>query len=377
MRRYLYKALQSHLGQKIILLSGPRQVGKTYFSKHLDIPFAYYNFDSKGDRAVFKNQSWDEEKKLLIFDELHKMKKWKLWLKGLYDEGRFSKQAVLVTGSARLETMKKVGDSLAGRQLAFRLHPLDLKELAEHGSAEQNYKKLIERGGFPEPFLAKDPNFHRLWRRNHLDIILRQDLFTLELTRDIQTLELLVDLLAQRVGSPISVKALSEDLQVSDKTVTRWLSVLEDLYIIFKISPYSKNIPRGLLKASKYYFFDLGRIEGDESAKLENLVALSLRKELDFLEDTKGLRTQLHYLRTKDHKEIDFYVSIEKSDPLLIEVKLSDPTPSPSFALFNKWIPKARKLQWVLNLKRNFNSKDGVRVESVVEALAALDLRPN
>ena len=372
MERYLEKALKKRLGRKILLLAGPRQVGKTVLAKSLNESHAYYNYDIKRDFAVFLEQKFDMQAPLLIFDEIHKMKKWKLWLKGIYDEGRTSKQAIIVTGSARLETMQKVGDSLAGRYFSFRLHPLDLKELAKTDSRENNYKKLLERGGFPEPFLSADPDFHRLWRRTHTDIILRQDLMSLDVVKDIDSLEILVEMLASRVGSTISVKSLSEDLHVSDKTVNRWLRLLEDLYIVFRVTPFSKNIPRSLRKASKFYFFDLGRINGNESVKLENLVALSIKKELDFLEDTKGFKTKLHFLRTKDLKEIDFFVQIEKNNPFLIEVKLSDGAVSDNFKFFSKIFPNAHNIQWVKNIERPYTTKNNIRVEAALPALERL-----
>lgn len=352
---------------------GPRQVGKTTIAKQLNESHAYYNYDVRKDLAVFQKQEWDRSKQLVIFDELHKMKKWKLWLKGLYDEGLHKEQRILVTGSARLDIAKKMGDSLAGRFFSFRLNPLDLKELRGTGSPDENYRRLITVSGFPEPFLENNEQFYHIWRKTHSDLILRQDLLFFEQVRDLDGVELLVELLAQRVGSTVSIHSLKEDLDRDDKTIKRWLQILENLYIVFRVPPKSKNVARGIKKASKYYFYDTARIDGDESAKLENLVALSLKKELEFLEDSQGLKSSLCFTRTKDGKEIDFLIERRGKKAMMIEVKFSDGDASKNFDLFSKFFPAAERIQLVRNLDREFSTKTGVRVLSAVDFLEQLD----
>lgn len=372
--RYLSSVVRESLGPKITLISGPRQVGKTTMAKSLLNEYAYYNYDDRKNIKVFIDQSWDQNTPLVIFDELHKKKKWKLWLKGLYDSDQFKIQSAIVTGSARLSHIKKVGDSLAGRFYEYRLHPFDLKELKGRAPATENYKKLMERGGFPEPLLLLSLDQSRKWRRSHTDTILRQDLLSLEVVKDLDSLEVLMELLATRVGSTVSYNALSEDLKVSDMTIKRWLRILEDLYVVFRVSASSQNITRGLHKAGKYYFYDLGRVQADEGAKFENLVALSLRKELDFIEDTKGLRTKLNFLRNKEKKEIDFFVEIQGQNPYMFEAKLSDDSISENFKIFGEQLPRAEKIQLVANLSRRFDTKAGVKVENGIHYLEKLSL---
>src|SRR3989338_1134774 len=205
-----------------------------------------------------------------------------------------------------------MGDSLAGRYFQFRLHPLDLKEAMQFYAhdTEKLFEQLWQCGGFPEPFLKNNITYYKRWRRSHLDIILLQDLIDLYTGRDIQVIESLVLLLKNRVGATVSYANLARDLERDPNTIKRWLQLLENLYVIFRVTPYHQNIARSLLKEPKYYFYDIAQVEGNEGARLENLVALSLLKELHFMEDTLGATTQLNYLRTKDGKEIDFIVSI-------------------------------------------------------------------
>lgn len=386
MQRYIYEALQELLRKKMVLLMGPRQVGKTTLARSLSSNFAYYNYDVKKDLKVFRDLEWDRSKTLVIFDELHKMKRWKLWLKGIYDQGSMEEQEFLVTGSARLDVAKKMGDSLAGRFFSMRLNPLDLKELSMDRShsyfasstyspdLETDYKKLLNFSGFPEPFFEGSEKFYNLWSRTHSDLILRQDMVTLEAVRDLDGLETLVQLLAERVGSTVSFNSLAEDLQRDDKTVKNWLRLLEQMYIVFRISPYSKNVTRALKKAGKYYFYDCAKVEGPESQKLENLVALSLKKEIEFREDCEGIRGQLYFIQTKEKHEIDFLVLQKKRPAYLFEVKLSDERPSKNFSYFSDLFPECRKIQLVRNLSREFTSKEQVEIKSALHALAKIAL---
>src|SRR3990167_2415061 len=349
MKRYLDSHIKNALTEKIVLLTGPRQSGKTTLAKQLYNNFDYFNYDAVEDRIALKEKSWDRQKPLVIFDELHKMKEWKRWLKGTYDKEGITPE-ILVTGSAKLDTYKKVGDSLAGRYFQYRLYPLTLKEAVQYhfaNDAQDAFTRLWHCGGFPEPFLHGSETYYKRWRRSHLDIILRQDLIDLQTVRDIQSIETLVHLLKTRVGGGVSYSNLARDLERDVNTIKRWLQLLENLYIIFRVSPYHKNIARSLLKEPKYYFFDIGQVEGSEGAKLENLAALSLLKELHFIEDTTGESTQLHYVRTKDGKEIDFLICIDNMPTHLIEIKQADENPSVGFRHFMPLFPGVKAIQLV------------------------------
>ena len=372
MERYLITALSEELGRKILLLTGPRQCGKTTLSRMLQPDYQYINYDLAEHRLLLMEKSWDRQKKLVIFDELHKMDKWKAWLKGIYDvEGM--PPALLVTGSAKLEAFRKTGDSLAGRHFQFRLHPVDFKEaLAVSGlSKDEIFARLMTVGGFPEPFLKGAQSYYNRWKRSHIDLILKEELLTLTAVRDIQSIETLIELLRARVGSPVSANSLARNLQKSPNTIRHWLQLLEDLYVIFKLAPYHKNIARALLKEPKYYFYDNGMVQGDEGVKLENLVACALLKEIQRAQDVDGEDVDLLFIRSKDGHEIDFLVTREKQPHQLIEVKWKDDKLSPNFKKFLATEPLSR-IQVVGELTQSKSFPDGERIEPAKNFLAEI-----
>lgn len=375
MKRNLHKYILEDLQNKIVLISGPRQTGKTTVSKQLYInDYDYFNYDSSEDRLEIQKKSWDRSKKLIIFDELHKMKQWKRWLKGIFDTEGIPPQ-ILVTGSAKLDIHKKVGDSLAGRYFQFRLHPLDLKEALQFlvMNPEDGFNTLWHCSGFPEPFLKGSQTYYRRWRRSHIDIILRQDLIDLSSVRDIEAVQTLVLLLSQRAGSTVSYTNLARDLDRDPNTIKRWLQLLENLYIIHRVSPYSRQVARSLKKEPKFYFYDHALVN-DEGARLENIVANALKKELDFLEDTQGIKGSLHYLRTKDGRELDFLIHLDGIPTHLIEVKMSNDDPVRAFQFFSQLFPHALCLQLVRNLPRDKSLSNGLLIKQLIPWLADLSL---
>lgn len=326
--------------------------------------FDYFNYDNSEHRIALMERSWDRNRELVIFDELHKLKNWKSWLKGVYDtESR--PPSLLVTGSAKLDTYRKVGDSLAGRFFQFRLHPLDLKEIKRFlnpDDLQAALDKLLDIGGFPEPYLEGNKRFYNRWKQTHLDIILKQDLIELENVRQITSIETLIQLLRKRVGSPVSYSSLARDLQCSDKTIKHWLTILENMYVIFRVSPYHKNIARSLLKSPKYYFYDTGQILGDSGVKLENLTACGLLKEIHYRLDCYGEQHQLYYLRTKDGKELDFFITKDEEPHLAVEVKWADSNLSPQFKTLTSVFPSVKKVQIVKELGREKTYPDGTEI---------------
>ncbi|HAK50495.1 MAG TPA: ATPase [Gammaproteobacteria bacterium] len=362
MKRYLEETLIEDLQQKIVLLTGPRQCGKTTLSLMLSDDCQYLNYDLAEHRLLVAEKSWDREKSLIILDELHKMASWKSWLKGIYDvEG--IPPGLLVTGSANLTAFRKPGDSLAGRHFQFRLHPLDVKEAVGNTDfdLEDAFARLLNIGGFPEPFLNGTQRYYNRWKRSHIDLILKEDLITLTAVRDIQSIETLIEMLRSRVGSTVSANSLARDLQKSPNTINHWLRLLTDLYVIFPVLPYHQNIARALLKQPKYYFYDNGMVAGDDGSKLENLVACALLKEIHRLEDVEGEELDLHFIRDKDEREIDFVITRNRQPHHFIEVKWADQNLSANLPRFlsNR---KLKRTQIVAELEQAKSFPDGERV---------------
>lgn len=373
-QRAIKPSVLEDLNKKIILLIGPRQVGKTTFSKNLTDSFDYLNFDSAKDKMKILRSQWDRQKKLIVFDEVHKMRQWKKWIKGVYDTEGLQPH-IIVTGSARLDTVRKMGDSLAGRHFTYHLMPLDLKELhPSHRNSELVFQQLLRFSGFPEPFFENSQRFHLNWQKSHMDLILRQDLVSYENIRDITSIEILVEMLKERVASPLSYSSIAVDLQRDTKTIQKWMQYLENLFVVFKIRPYSKNIARSVLKEPKYYFFDYTRIENNDGALLENFVALSLQKEIYYLNEVHGIDSELFYLKKKGSQELDFFIRRKGLSPVMIEVKTSEESISSSFKIFEKYFEKSVRIQLVKNLNKEYSSPNGIKVLNLVRYLSHFDL---
>ena len=361
MKRYLDDRVLADLRHKMVVLTGPRQVGKTTLARQLMAqwePAQYLNWDVPGDRAVLTRQSWAPGSRLLVLDEIHKMPGWKPWLKGVVDAAPpgapGSRRALLVTGSARMDTFRQAGESLAGRYLALRLHPISVAEWCASTActADAALEHLMQRGGFPEPCLAPDAEWAERWRAQYITDLVREDVLEFSRLQEIGTMRVFVELLRERVGSPLSLASIARDLAVAPGTLRRYLDILQALFIVFTVQPWHHNIARALLQSPKVYFYDNGLVRGDEGLRLENAVAASLRKVTDFAIDTRGQRAGLHYVRTKDGAELDFALSLDGQLTHLLECKLSDDRPHRALVGFADRFPQVSAVQLVRHLRQ-------------------------
>jgi predicted AAA+ superfamily ATPase len=375
MERLQKKIIKKDLEKKMVFLTGPRQVGKTTLAKSLSSIWSnleYLNWDAEKDRKIMLRQEWNRKANLVILDEFHKLKNWKSRIKGVYDTEEIPPR-LLITGSARLDLYRRGGDSLAGRYFLHRLYPFSVKELKSEFSPQQVLEQLMILGGFPEPFFCQSEEAARRWRKQHLERIIREDIQDLEPVRDVNSLLLLVDLLRERVGSRISYVSLAEDLQVSPQTVKHWINTLEHMYILFIITPFHRNLARAVLKEPKIYFYDTGAVIGDAGAKLENTVAVCLRKWLHFLEDTKGKDVQLNYVRDKEKREVDFLIEIDRKVELLIEVKVSEMELARPLLYYHQKLNPRRSLQLVQTAQRT-KTVQGITITPAGDWLAELEI---
>ena len=357
MQRYLDQRVQADLARKMVFLTGPRQVGKTTLSRQLIAQRGgqYLNYDVAADRAIILNQRWSPQAPLLVLDEVHKMPGWQAWLKGVYD-GKPPGQQLLVTGSARMDTFRQGGESLAGRFFGLRLHPISVREWCDHTGAEPAaaLAHLLERGGFPEPCLAPDATEAQRWRRQYFDGLVRNDVLEFSRIQEVAAIRLFAEMLRSRVGSPLSLASIARDLAVSPVTLKKYLAILEALYIVFVVRPWHHNIGRSVLQAPKVYFFDNGLVEGDEGIRFENLMATALLKQVQWQHDVLGQEAGLHYLRTKDGAEVDFAISEGKRLTQLVECKLSDDKPHRALLRFASEQGPVQAVQVVRNLRHSF-----------------------
>lgn len=322
----------------MVFVGGARQVGKTTLALSFLKPSseknqAYLNWDIAKQRQDILRGQFPLKHKLIVFDEIHKFANWRNMMKGLYDEYH-SDRSFLVTGSARLDYFRKGGDSLMGRYHYYRLHPFSLTEMNKNPT-QKDLEVLLKFGGFPEPLFNGSEKEWKRWQRERNQRVIYEDLRDLERVREISLIDLLVASLPLRVGSPLSVRALKEDLHVSHQTVEHWLSILENLYMIFRIPPFGGPKIRAVKKEQKLYFTDWSTIP-DAGFRFENMVASHLLKYCHFTEDTEGDSMELRFLRDTDKREVDFVVLKNKKPLFAVECKTGEKDLSPHIRYFRE-----------------------------------------
>lgn len=391
-RLYLTAALE-HLeeNKQMLFLMGPRQVGKTTTCRSLSeiFPqFAYYTWDDPDHRALILSgpqsifslapfQTLSKSKPLVIFDEIHKYSDWKNFLKGFYD--LYSNQIhIIVTGSARLDVYKKGGDSLMGRYFLYRFHPLSIGEILDPSFPEGeirtqpieineiNFQNLWDFGGYPDPFLKAKPRFFNRWNQLRFQQLFQEEIRDISRVQEIKQLEVLALHLKYQVGQQTNYESLASKIRVTGHTVRNWVEILNSLYYCFEIRPWSKNIPRSLIKEPKYYLWDWSQVQ-DPGSRAENFIASHLLKSVHFWSDAGFGQYGLHYIRDKEKREVDFLVTRNEVPWFLVEVKLSSGKGlSPSLLHFHHILQTSHAFQVVIDLpwinKSCFEEKEAIIV---------------
>lgn len=325
--RYLKRLIESDLREKMVFIGGPRQVGKTSLAQSLG-PY-YLNWDDQEQRRKILSKDWPKSERVVAFDEIHKYARWRNLLKGYFDTQK-REHSFLVTGSARLDHYRKGGDSLLGRYHYFRLHPFSLPEA---GYGKDALERLLRFGGFPEPFLQGSERTHRRWQLQRLERVVREDLRDLERVREISLVERLAEALPERVGAPLSIKNLAQELEVDHKTAAHWITILESLYFAYRIPPFGAPRIRAVKKEQKLYLWDWSQVPGP-GFRFENLVASHLLKYCHFKEDSEGFRMELRFLRDVDKREVDFVVIKDRKPIFAVECKSGERALSPHIPYF-------------------------------------------
>ncbi len=312
------------LKEKMVFLGGPRQVGKTTLARSLldQNNGAYFTWDDLKDRKLILRNEFFTRQPMLVLDEIHKYRLWRTVVKGIFDKYSSSTK-ILVTGSARLDHFRKGGDSLVGRYHYHRLHPFSLPELSR--KCEPGIiRELLRFGGFPEPFMKQnDQHLHR-WQNERVSRVVTQDLTDLSSIKDVSLMELLVELLIQKVASPLSIKSLQEDLMISPHTIERWITLLEGVYFCYRIPPFvPNNRIKAIKKTQKLYLWDWSQVE-NQGARTENLIAGHLLKYCHHHIDQFGKRMELRYIKDVESREIDFVVLENKKPLFAVECKTGE-----------------------------------------------------
>lgn len=349
MDRVYSSVIRQHLSKyrQMVLLAGPRQVGKTTCSKGVRAyhpNFHYLNWDNTEDRRMLIKGTHSLATHLhlnqatralpyIVLDEIHKYRKWKQFLKGFFDH--YEDQCrIIVTGSAKLDVYRRGSDSLMGRYFLYRCHPLSVAELlttalrdtetiAPAELPKQELEKLLTMGGFPEPFTRNDRRFSTNWQRLRKQQLLNEDIRQLNQIQEFAELEYLLDILVHEASGQINVAAIANQLNVAQTTVHRWIKLLTAFYYIYTLKPWHKNIRRSIRKMPKVYLWDWSVIQ-DRGKQIENFVASHLHKAVHYWTDLGFGEYELFYLRDKEKREVDFLVTKNKSPWLMVEVKTSN-----------------------------------------------------
>jgi predicted AAA+ superfamily ATPase len=358
MRRVYQAFLEHHLDtfRQMAFVSGPRQAGKTTACRALEPAPRYLNWDDldhrrillAGPTAIATYAGADRlgvKPPVVLLDEIHKHGRWKTLLKGLFDSWQDALR-IMVTGSSRLDVYRRGGDSLMGRYFRYRLHPLSVAELLDQRRPESplrpparlddgEWNALWEHGGFPEPFLRRDPEFSARWRLLRRHQLIREDLRDLTRVAEVDRLEALADILSERSGTQFTLSHLANDVHAAVDTVRRWIPLLESLHHCFVVRPWAGRLATTLRKEPKVYWWDWS-IVADPGRRLETLVACHLLKAVHAWEDLGFGRFSLHYVRDKAHREVDFLVVRDRKPWFLVEVKTSEGRASQGLTYFHE-----------------------------------------
>ncbi len=361
--------------RQMLFLMGPRQVGKTTTAREtagrrqVSSYLNWDNFDHQRMIVAGPSKLGEElgldvfkvEKPLLVLDELHKYPQWRPLLKGFFDT--YGDVAdVLVTGSARLNVFHLGGESLMGRYFSFRMHPLSVAELTrpELGSVpgerspaaidDSTFEAFLRFGGFPEPLNRQSTRFATRWRRLRFQQLFREDLRDLTRIQEIAKVQTLAQLVIRQAGQLTSYSSLANGIDASIDSVKRWLATLESLYFCFSLRPWFKNVARSLRKEPKYFLWDWSSLQ-DSGVRFENLVAGALLKAVHLWTDYGYGTFDLHFLRDKQKREVDFLVSRDEQPWMLVEAKASARAGlSKSLAYFQQQLQAPIALQVALDL---------------------------
>lgn len=351
-QRVYQTVIHHHLenyGDKIILLAGPRQVGKTTLG-HMCLESdkyrkKYLSWDEKKDQEKIMNGlstiddtiSYDisdqDKYTVYYFDEIHKYPKWKDLLRSWHAKLK-SNDRIIVTGSARMEEYKKGGESLKGLSFLYHVFPLTVAEIIRSDPDlrdinppkeidNEKWNALLQFGGFPDPYLKSDILFYNCWSKDKDHLLIYDDIRDHEKSVTIKKIEKLANSIRDRVKNTTNYTTLASYLNVKEMEIKNWISKLESHYYCFSIQRWSKKSDAKSTKNPKIYLWDWSELT-DKGARYENIVAVHLKKAIYFWNDNGG-NYDLYYLEDeRNNKNVDFLI-LKNSHPwLMLEIKSSN-----------------------------------------------------
>ncbi len=320
-----YQNLEQYLAfKKVLILYGPRQVGKTtLIEEFLQSYRGSYRYDT-GDDIEIRNVFLSESKaqlldyaggnSLIVIDEAQRIAKVGLGLKMLVDA--LPKTFFLITGSSSIELMGQVGEPLTGRKKTLFLFPLSQKELyANHNRFEmkKNLETYLLYGSYPEVITLQKKKEKEGYLKELAHSYLLKDILEMDKVKNSQVLMDLLRSLAFQIGGEVSLSELSRNLGINAKTVARYIDLLEKSFIIYGLRGFSKNLRKEITKMRKFYFYD----NGVRNALISNFNSLPLRNDIGmlwenflFMERLKKrshneINANIFFWRTWDGEEID------------------------------------------------------------------------
>ena len=298
---------------RVLVITGPRQSGKTTLCKHHFADFAYFNMEDilvREQIAVAPKHFLEQyAPKGVVIDEAHQYPELFPYIQVVADE--HPDYRFVLTGSSNFSLMHRISQSLAGRAALFTLLPLSLFELQERRTADTD--TLLLNGGFPAVWCSQTPAYDLC--RNYYNTYIERDVRNLINIKEGAHFQTFVRLCAGRVGSTFNASALSSEIGVSVPTINQWLSVLEASYVLFRLLPFYRNMGKRLVKTPKIYFYDTGLVcylTGIENAQqlathplrgaiFENLAVLEILKKRVHA----GKDANLYFYRDQSQREVD------------------------------------------------------------------------
>jgi len=336
--------------QKVVVIYGPRRTGKTTlikkFLEKYPEPYLFVNGENIDQRVPLESQSiktikeFVGQNKLLVIDEAQKIDNVGLNLKLIVDS--IDGIMVIATGSSSFDLAKNVGEPLTGRKYTLKLFPVSQIELSAYENnfeAKQNLGIRLIYGSYPEIFSLEENRLKERYLKETVSSYLYKDLLELDGIRHSKKIIELLQLLAFQIGHEVSYNELSLKLEIAKKTVERYLDLLEQAFVIFRVCGFSRNLRKEVTKNCRYYFYD----NGVRNALINNFNPLNLRDDIGMLwenyivmerikkQEYKKIYSNNYFWRTYDQKEIDW---IEEREGKLFGYEIK----------WGKKIPKAPKI---------------------------------